>query len=59
MIALAGEMMASIVTAPFVAIVTTLLFYDLRVRRERCWWLAPPVLLAQHELLGQGGARRR
>ena len=33
-IALAGEMAASIVTAPLVAIVTTLLFYDLRSRRE-------------------------
>jgi uncharacterized membrane protein len=33
-IALAGEMAASIVTAPFVAIVATLLFYDLRVRRD-------------------------
>ena len=33
-IALAGEMVASIVTAPLVAIVTTLLFYDLRSRRE-------------------------
>ena len=33
-IALAGEMGASIITAPLVAIVTTLLFYDLRSRRE-------------------------
>ena len=31
---LAGNVGASIVTAPFVAIVTTLLFYDLLVRRE-------------------------
>jgi sorbitol-specific phosphotransferase system component IIC len=34
-IGLAGDMLASIATAPFVAIVTTLLFYDLRARRER------------------------
>ncbi len=33
-IALAGEMVASIITAPLVAIVTTLLFYDLLTRRE-------------------------
>ena len=33
-LSLAGDMLASIVTAPFVAIVTTLLFYDLRARRE-------------------------
>ena len=33
-IALAGEMAASIITAPLVAIVTTLLFYDLLARRE-------------------------
>jgi hypothetical protein len=31
---LAGDILASVVTAPFVAILTTLLFYDLRARRE-------------------------
>ena len=54
-------------TAPLVAIVTTLLFYDLRDRRARAnllaraspFQLAPPVLLAEHELLGQRRARRR
>ena len=40
---LAGDMLASIATAPFVAIVTTLLFYDLRARRERMLASGPSV----------------
>jgi hypothetical protein len=41
---LAGDMLASIATAPFVAIVTTLLFYDLRARREELLPSGPSVL---------------
>ncbi len=33
-LSLAGDMAASVLTVPFVAVVTTLLFYDLRARRE-------------------------
>ena len=42
-IGLAGDMLASIATAPFVAIVTTLLFYDLVARRERLLASGPSV----------------
>ena len=71
---LAGDMLVDIVTVPFVAIVITLLYYDLLARREqmlvsplsfrpgrslRRSRLAPPVLLGEHELLGQRGTRGR
>lgn len=39
---LAGDIAASIVTAPFVAILTTLLYYDLRARREAAGTVAAP-----------------
>ena len=62
-IALVGEMAAGVVTTLLVAIVTTLLFYDLKVaargtpRRARL--AGAPVLLAEHQLVRQRRARRR